>query len=141
MLRHAPFAKAWRYSPSLSTVHSPCVLSHQRQVWKNALRCEATQGISSSSVPLGQLNHRNCDSSVPTCLRRIHGRKLGSILPFIKGRMPPKPTGEKRTAFCPSPIQNSTPKNYSSLSLNYGNLSQAIPQFLGHFGSFTLECH
>ena len=64
-----------------------------------------------------------------TCLRRIHGRKLGSILPFIKGRMPPKPTGEKRTAFCPSPIQNSTPKNYNQSSLNYGTLSQAIPQF------------
>ena len=112
-------------------------LSHQRQVWKNALRCDWPHRALSSLKPLRAIESQELRFMHSTCLRRIHGRKLGSILPFIKGRMPPKPTGEKRTAFCPSPIQNSTPKNYNRASLNYGTLSQAIPQFLGHYGIST----
>ena len=33
------------------------------------------------------------------------------------------------------------PKNYNRFSPNYGTLWQAIPQFLGHYGTSTLECH
>ena len=73
-------------------------------------------------MPLRAVGSQELRFMHSTCLRRIHGRKLGSILPFIKGKMPPKPTGEKRTAFCPSPIQNSTPKNYNRSEPELRNL-------------------
>ena len=66
------------------------------------------------------------------------GENWAAFCPSCKGKMPPKPTGEKRTAFCPSPIQNSTPKNYNRSSLNYGTLSQAIPQFHGQRRLFAV---
>ena len=62
---------------------------------------------------------------------------------LVRAKMPGESTREKRTAFCPSPIQNSTPKNYSRLSLNYGILlagHSAVPRPLRQYLE-RFECY
>ena len=58
------FVLAMRYTPSLSTRFSPCSLSHQRQVWKTDKMWGHTGHII-LSMPLGQLDRKNCDSCIP----------------------------------------------------------------------------
>ena len=116
--RHAPFAKAWRYTPSLSTRSVQC-LSHQRQVWKIKIR--AAWAIGSHEL---RFMHA-------TCLWRTQGEKRTAFCPFCKGKMPTKTTREKRTAFCPSPMHKNYPEILQSRSGFLSTLCGALSPSLG----------
>ena len=88
---------------------SPPGLSHQRQVWKNYRVLGHSGHCISRSATQGNLIARTAIHA-STCQWRIQGENWAAFCPSCKGKMPTEPTGEKRTAFCPSPIQNSTPK-------------------------------
>ena len=97
--------------------------------------------------PLGALHLYKCHlgnfiarTAIHAChlpMAKLMGENWAAFCPSCKGQMPTESTREKRTAFCPSPIQNSNPKTTAAWACIVEPISQAIPQFLGHYGSFT----